>query len=358
VSDVSPSKASSDQSDQSGALARVASEIRDAKRILLLTHIRPDGDALGSVLALVSVLRAEGKDVSAALADKVPRQYSFMDGASDLLPPRSVELSFARDALAVAVDTSNPERLGDARPLFDAAKRTVNIDHHASNSLFADADWVDPEASAVGEMVRRLVREMGLELTPAARDALYVAIMTDTGRFTYGNTTAGTLELAAELVRQGARPDVLAEHVYGGKPVAEWELEARARASLEVERGGRVASIALTIKDFRETRTNPAAASEFAALPRLIEGVDLAIFFYEIDRGRRTKVGFRSTREVDSNVLASRFDGGGHAQAAGCTVDGPLGKVRPLVIAEARRFLEDDGPSAGRKQAGRGRSAK
>jgi phosphoesterase RecJ-like protein len=190
-------------------------------------------------------------------------------------------------------------------------------------------------------MVSRLARELEWKLTPPARDGLYVAIMTDSGRFTYGNTTAATLDLAAELVRAGARPDMLAERVYGGKPVAEWELEARARSSLKVEPGGRVASIALTIRDFHETKTNPAAASEFASLPRLLEGVDLALFFYEIERGTRTKVGIRSTRAVDSNVLAARFGGGGHAQASGCTVDGPIDGVRPLVVAEAMRFLED-----------------
>jgi len=325
------------------SLCAVARELSAAKRAIVLAHIRTDGDAVGSALALVSLLRAAGREALAVFADKVPRQFRFLDGAEGILSPSDVKQAFARDALAVALDTSNPERLGDARALFDSAARTVNIDHHASNPGFADADWVDPSAAAAGEMVRRLARELGWRLTPAARDGLYVAIMTDTGRFTYGNTTTGTLELAAELVRAGARPDFLAERVYGQKPMAEWELEARARASLKVECGGRVASIALTIRDFSETRTTPAAASEFASLPRLLAGVDLALFFYEIERGKRTKVGFRSVRGVDSNALASRFDGGGHAQASGCTVDGPLADVRPLVIAEAKRFLEGGG---------------
>ncbi len=325
------------------ALREVARELTEAKKVLVLAHIRPDGDAIGSAVALVSLVRATGRDALAVLADKVPRQYAFLDDAGIILAPGKVKPDFAEGALAVALDTSNAERLGDARSLFDAAARTANIDHHAANSGFADADWIDPLAAAVGEMVRRIAREMGWKLTPVARDGLYVAIMTDTGRFTYGNTTAETLDLAAELVRAGARPDVLAERVYGGKPVSEWELEARARASLKVEDGGRVASIALTIRDFHETKTNPAAASEFASLPRLLEGVDLALFFYEIDRGKRTKVGFRSTRDVDSSALAARFAGGGHAQASGCTVDGPLDEVRPLVIAEAKRFLKSGG---------------
>ncbi len=331
----------------------VAREIEGAKHVLVLTHIRPDGDAVGSALALVSLLRASGREARAVLADAIPRSYAFLEGASSVGPPRKVKPGFARAALAVALDTSNPERLGDARALFDSAARTVNVDHHASNGGFADVDWVDPSAAAVGEMVWRLARELGWALPPAARDALYVALMTDTGRFTYGNTTAGTLEIASALVREGASPERLADGVYGGKPVAEWLLEARARASLKVERGGRIASIALTIGDFRETRTNPAAAGEFASLPRLLAGVDVALFFYEIDRGRRTKVGLRSTRAVDSNALARRFGGGGHAQASGCTVDRPLEEARPLVIAEAKRFLKDGGRSAGR---GRGRA--
>ncbi|MHC4252835.1 MAG: DHH family phosphoesterase [Planctomycetota bacterium] len=328
-------------------MREVAREVRKAKKLLVLTHIRPDGDAVGSAVALVSLLRAAGRDARAVLADAMPRQYAFLEGASRIVPPRKVKPSFARGALAVVLDTSNPERLGDARALFDAAARTASIDHHPSNSRFADADWLDPSAAAVGEMVRRLAGELGWGLTPAARDGLYVAIMTDTGRFTYSNTTASTLELAAELVRAGARPDVLAERVYGGKPAAEWELEARARASLKVERGGRIASIALTMRDFRETRTTPTAVGELASLPRLLEGVDLALFFYEIDRGRRTKVGLRSARGVDSNALAARFGGGGHALASGCTVDGPLEEVRPLVIAEAKRFLKGGGGGQG-----------
>ncbi len=310
----------------------VAAELDRPRRVLVLTHVRPDGDAVGSGLALASMLRELGHTADVVLDENVPRRYLFLDEADRIRSFGAAKR--ADDALVIVVDATGPARLGKCAALFEAAARTVNIDHHVSNSNFADVNWVDPDAAAVGGMIYRLAREMNWSLTPAARDALYVAIMTDTGRFTYSNTNPEALSVAAGLVRAGADPERLSWAVYGHRTLDQWELERRVRASLELDAGGRVASIGLSMHDFDETGTTPADTDDFASLPRQLEGVEVGLFFYEIDDGERTKVGVRTSRGADANVIASRFGGGGHPRAAGCTVDGPLEAVHEEVIAE------------------------
>lgn len=319
------------------AVRAVACELARPRRVLILTHIRPDGDAIGSALALGAILREAGHEPEVILDEAVPGRYLFLVGAGAVR--RAGEVTGAEDAVVFALDVTGPDRLGKAAALFDAGAGRINIDHHVSNSLFGDVNWVEPETAAVGEMIRRLAKEMGWSVPPAARDALYVAVMTDTGRFAFSNTSPESFELAAELVRAGARLEVLAENVYGRRTSAQWELERRARASLLLEHGGRVAAIGLTTRDFEETGTTPADTDDFASLPRSLAGVEVGLFFYEIDGGARTKVSIRTSRDVDANLLASAFGGGGHRRASGCTVEGPLEEARERVLAETRRLL-------------------
>jgi phosphoesterase RecJ-like protein len=277
--------------DAAGAISR---ELARPRRVFVFTHIRPDGDAVGSGLALGAILREAGHDPEVILAEHMPRRYLFLKGSG--AARRASEVAADAGAVAFSLDAS--------------------------------------------EMIWRLAKEMGWSVPPAARDALYVAIMTDTGRFTFGNTTSGSLEVAAALVRSGASPEILAEEVYGHRTPAQWELERRARASLRFEHDGTVATLELTMRDFDETGTTPGDTDQFASLPRRQAGVEVGLFFYEIDDGARTKIGIRTSRRVDANVLAARLGGGGHRRAAGCTVDGPLDDVREKVLAETFRFLE------------------
>lgn len=345
------------------AAAAISRELAGAARVSILAHIRPDGDAVGSSLALASILRAAGREAEVVLSDVVPRQFRFLEGVDGIPPGRGVAAPGEAGEtgnvpeksqvapLVIALDTSTHERLGRAAPIYDAAARRACIDHHVSCSLRGDVNWIDPGAAAVGEMIWRLARALEMEVPPGARDALYVAIMTDTGRFTHSNTTAETFETAAALVRAGADPEMLARKVYGEKPLAEWELECRARRSLSIELGGRVATIGIGRRDFEETGTSPSSTEDLSALSRLVEGVEVGLFFKELEGGAggpagpgggmRTKVSIRTARAVDANRLAARMGGGGHPQAAGCTIEAALDEARRTVLAETERFLKD-----------------
>ncbi|MHC4503841.1 MAG: DHH family phosphoesterase [Planctomycetota bacterium] len=320
------------------AARAIARELERTRRVFIFTHIRPDGDAVGSGLALGAILREAGHEPEVILAEHMPRRYLFLEGSG--AARRAGEVAADAQAVVFALDATGPDRLGDAAELFEAGAVKINIDHHVSNSHFGDVNWVEPGTGAVGEMVWRLAKEMGWSVPPPALDALYVAIMTDTGRFTFGNTTSGSLGVAAELVRSGACPEILAEEVYGHRTPAQWELERRARASLRFEHGGTVATLELTMRDFDETGTTPGDTDEFASLPRRQAGVEVGLFLYEIDDGARTKVGIRTSRDVDANLLAARLGGGGHGRAAGCTLDGPIDEARERILAETFRFLE------------------
>jgi len=315
--------------------------------VIVGSHIRLDGDAVGSALALAAILNARGARASVVLPDEVPRRYRFLAGADRVRDPSRI--GTAKGAVFAVLDVSNPERLGEAARLLESASQTVVIDHHVSNTRFGGVNWVEPGASSVGEMIWRMAMTLAWPVPPTAREALYAAILTDTGRFSFSNSTPEALQAAAALVREGVDPACVAEQVYGGRTPGEWALEVRARASLVVEPGGRVATMALTAGDFAETGTTPVAADDFASFPRTMAGIDVGLFFYEIDGGERTKVGIRTTRAVDANVLAGSFGGGGHARAAGCTIDAPVADARRRVVAEVVRALAGHG-DAGQPQ--------
>lgn len=310
------------------------------ERVVITAHVRPDGDAVGSCLALASILRARGMQPRVVFEDEVPRQYAFLCGAEQVeRPPQAAEPS---DTVLVALDSTSPERLGRAAALARSCARTVVIDHHVSNTSFGDVNWVDAGASSVGEMIHRLAVALGWDVPDEAAEPLYVAIITDTGRFSYSNTTPESLHIAGELVAGGVDPARVAGFVFGNRTPGEWDLDARARASLRLESGGRIATLGVTARDFEETGTKAASTQDLPALARTLAGVEIGLFFYEVDGGRRTRVNVRTTEAVDANVLAGRFGGGGHQRAAGCTLDGDLEEVRRKVLAEAKGFLKQE----------------
>ena len=212
------------------ARRRAAEAIEKSRRALVLTHVRPDGDAVGSVIALTAILRAMGRAAVPRSAQPVPRHYGGLAGASWIRGPGPGSRLPAVDTVVV-LDSATLERTGFAESL-PAGANIVNIDHHVSNSGFGDVAWVDPSASSTGEMLLSVALEKGWPLPPAARDGLYAAIYTDTGRFSYSNTTPGALELASELVRRGTDAGRLYRMIYCSRLRGSLDLEAAARASL------------------------------------------------------------------------------------------------------------------------------
>lgn len=310
--------------------------VESSRSIAISGHERPDGDCIGSEVALCLILREAGFKAEVVNADPTPAKYKFMDPG--IIRNPSPETLLDAD-LVIVVDAPDLSRLGRLkREQFPTAK-LICIDHHLRSSNFGEVNWVDTRAAAAAELVWRLAAANGWKVPPAAFPALYTAIMTDTGHFAYSNTTSRILRMAAELVDLGVETEYIWRKIYLNKTHAELLLEARARASLECAANGRICSISVTQADFSATGTGPQDTEEFVGIPRSLIGVEVAIFFYEIENGRRTKASLRSTREIDVSALAQKFGGGGHRQAAGCTLPGNLAEAKKLLMPEAEKAI-------------------
>ncbi|MCY3020520.1 MAG: bifunctional oligoribonuclease/PAP phosphatase NrnA [Planctomycetota bacterium] len=329
---------------------RIRRAVGAASRIIVTGHARPDGDCIGSEVALCSILCAAGFRAEVVLADPAPEKYRFLlepsggrgrEGRTGRLPVRVVRRDEKLVAdLAFVLDATGLPRLGGVHPpLQRSAARVINLDHHPGNLQFGDINWVDTHAAATGELVWRLAACCAWPVPPAALRALYVAIMTDTGQFAYSNTSPRVLRMAADLLERGVAPEAVWRRVYLNKSWNELKLDARARASLRSTAGGRIACISLRHEDFAATGTGPEDTDEMASIPRALAGVELALFFYAINRGKRTKVSMRAAPHLDVGALARQFGGGGHKQAAACELDVPLPQARKLFLHAAERFL-------------------
>jgi phosphoesterase RecJ-like protein len=298
------------------SINRSARLLSQANHIVLTTHIHPDGDALGSLLALYAYLIAQGKYVTMLLDDEVPRAFRFLTGWDKIEKPQSIMTDVD---LLVVLDSSDLERVGKVKDVVKAP--ILNIDHHISNLKFADYWYIDSQVAATGELIFLLLKEGNTTITSDMAAALFTAIATDCGFFRYANTSAQTLKYASELVALGARPHIISEFL-DTKPLAVIEILPKVLETLEVidcGSGGQIAMLTLNQKilaDFKDDTEG------FINYPRNIEGVEIAIMFKETD-DHSVRVSLRS-KSIDVSQLALAFGGGGHARAAGCTVTEPL----------------------------------
>jgi bifunctional oligoribonuclease and PAP phosphatase NrnA len=300
-------------------LAAVAEAIRDHDRFLLTTHENPDGDALGSILAAKLALDALGKDAAMYLSGgaPLPAEYRFMP----LAELRREPPADAGERVLLALDCANESRLGEGQAALESAPLVLNVDHHHDNSRFGTVNLVVAEASSTGEIVRDLVRELGISLTPELAEALYIALVTDTGRFQYANTTPKALRLAAELVEAGANVHRVFQSVYETVQLAKLKLLARALDRAEVYEGGGVVVSYLLKTDFAEAGAAEPYTEGIIDFLRAVEGAELAALIREPPAPGRParRVSLRSSSdELDVSAIArASGDGGGHRQAAG-----------------------------------------
>jgi len=304
----------------------------DGQRVLVVTHEAPDGDAIGSLLGMTQLVRACGGEPLALCLDRVPDAYSFLDGAGDV---RTEVPEGWVPGVTVFVDCANPERAGNIRPW--VAGLTVNIDHHVSNTRFAEINWVDELSSSTGEMLGGLFGELGIEFG-RARDALYVAIVTDTGSFSYESTRPATHQLAARLLAAGAQPQEIHEHIHGNRQRPALALLGRALASLKTQRDGRIAYMVLGPEDFAAADAGIEHTNGIVNYARELAGAVVGILFSSTD-GQLVKIGLRTRPGVDANCIAAQFGGGGHPRAAGCRCQEPLDRVIPQVLHAAGEQL-------------------
>jgi bifunctional oligoribonuclease and PAP phosphatase NrnA len=302
---------------------------REHQRFVILSHVRPDGDALGSQLALALSLEQLGKDIRVWNEDGMLEKYSFLARAQLLTKPPS---GAADVDVAVALDTAIQNRLGTAFQAIRMAKIWINIDHHPSNPGYGDLVYVDPAAPATGQILFELIRSERLPFDRAIAENLYVAISTDTGSFQYPNTTARTFEIAAELVRAGVDVGRISQQVYENYPRRRVELLRELLRTMRFEGGGRVASFSLSLKTAAELGVLPEDNEGLIDHLRAIRGVIVAVFFEELPDGK-VRVSMRSKSEkTDVCAICQKFGGGGHTLAAGARVRGSLAEVEQKIL--------------------------
>jgi phosphoesterase RecJ-like protein len=319
-------------------IASVAEALRRHSRFLVTTHENPDGDALGSLLATTLALRQLGKDALMYLAGAapLPAEYAFMrlDGLLRELP------SDAGERVLVAVDCANESRLGPDPEILHSASLVLNIDHHHDNTRFGDIDLVVADASSTGELLRDVFGELSVAITPEIAEPLYIALVTDTGRFQYANTTPKALRLAAELIEAGADVHRIFQGVYESVQFAKLKLLARALERAAVYEGGRIVVSHLLRNDFSDVGAAEPYSEGIIDFLRAVEGADMAVLIREPPRadGPTRRVSLRaSIDELDVSAIARKAGGGGHRQAAGFSSERPIEEITAFVVAEFSR---------------------
>jgi bifunctional oligoribonuclease and PAP phosphatase NrnA len=327
---------SSPQTTTPSDLRQVADAIRSHDRFLLTTHENPDGDALGSILAAKLALEQLGKDVVMYLSGTtpVPNEYAFME-LDDLLRAAPQD---SRGRVLVALDCANERRMGpDPTLLLEQASLVIDIDHHHDNTRFGDVNLVEARASSTGEILRDLFAELDVELTPEIAEALYIALVTDTGRFQYANTTPRALRLAAELVEAGANVHRVFQDVYENVAFAKLKLLARALAKAKVYEGGRVIVADLERGDFEAAGAEEPFSEGIIDFLRAVEGTELVALIREppTQNGPTRRVSLRTrAEEVDVSAIARKSGGGGHRQAAGFSSEASVDEITDFIRRE------------------------
>jgi len=318
-------------------MKQILKAIKRHNRFLITAHVNLEGDSIGSQLAMKELLEGMGKEAFILDNDAVPEHYKFLPKVDEMSNRTAADLSF--DA-AVVVDCPTLKRTGKVAGIIKD-KFIINVDHHISNERFGDINWVQPNASSAGEMVYRLFKEAGLRLTKETALCLYIAILTDTGSFNYDNTSSVTHEIAGELLGYGLDPAVVSERVYERRGLSDIKLLGLALSTIKINRDGDVAYMEVTGKMLKKTGASIAKSEGLVNYARSIDKVRVAILFREDSAGtRRIHVSFRAKGDVDVNVIASLFGGGGHVKAAGCVVKGSLAEVRRKVLARVEEALK------------------
>ncbi len=318
---------------------------------LLATHVNPDGDAVGSSLALAIALRQLGKRVVVYDQDPVPYMFRFLPGREMFTTRLPVGEEF--DFL-VLLDCSDPSRSGPGLAGFSAYRRLACIDHHLTNDHFADLNLIDSQASATAELVYEVVSRLVSDLNYDLAVNIYAGILTDTGSFHYANATPRAFAIAGKMVALGVDPWQVAQHVYESEPASRLQLLGLVLQTLQISPGGKAACVVVTAEMYARTGTNAEHTDRLVNYPRSIAGVEVAFLLREVDKDYY-KLSFRSRGNVNVAALAQEFGGGGHKNAAGCHLHGSSEEIIALVFRKVEQLLAvSTGPAAGKSPAAAG----
>ena len=313
-------------------LDNILEEIKKANSIVVLTHENPDGDAIGSSLAVYIGLKAINKDVDLIIPE-VPRMYNFLPCANEIKKEGREE----NYDLAISLDCATIKMLNGWANYFENAKSKIVIDHHGTNTMYGDYNFVNPDSPACAQVLVSMFETYQIEITKDMGTCLLTGIITDTGGFQYQSVTPETFEFAASLLKSGVNVSDIYKRVMETKSRANFELRKRTMERMEFFEDGKIAFTYITKKDIEETNAEPGDHEGIVSEGRAIEGVEVSIFMRETDNG--FKISLRSNDYVNVSDVCIMFGGGGHIRAAGCTVDLPLDQAKERIVNQVKMHL-------------------
>jgi len=318
--------------DARASLRKIAKVLRERDRFLICSHVRPDGDCIGSTLALLLILESMGKRVAAYNPSPIPDNLRFAPSSNRIL--NHLNNGFEPDVM-VFVDCGDPDRVDKD---FKAKGFVINIDHHPTNSIFGDLNYVDCEATAVGEQIFHLAEELGVALTPDVASNLLLSIIADTGGFRYPNTTERTFDMARRLVEAGASASKVAQEVFETRSPASLWLEGQVFGNLHFECGNTLVWSEITWDMYKQAGGEDNEPDGLVSTIRGIRGVEVSLLVHEIEEGG-LRVGIRSKGKVDVSALAIQLGGGGHHNASGAYILGNYEEIKARVVEAARQHV-------------------
>lgn len=325
-------------------LRKIIAQIKEHANFLITSHVNLEGDALGSELAFLRLIKALGKDAVIVNEDNLPYGYDFLPGLNCIKKYKD-NLKGVKFDCFVAVDCSDLKRTGEVYRLNIESVPILNIDHHISNVKFGAFNWVDPYASSCCEMIYELYGKLGVKIDKDAALLLYVGILSDTGSFRYSNTTAATHRIAAELLKYGLDVVEIYKNVYGNLPFKDMKLVAYVLGNIRRQHRGQIAWFEASADLLKKYKTLYVDLTDYVMnFARAIKDMEVAVLFKEnLGVKNEIRVNFRSQGKIDVNKIAQAFGGGGHKTAAGCTIHGRISQVRKKVLKSIDEALDEVG---------------
>lgn len=312
----------------------IKEEIRKANKIVILTHESPDGDAIGSSMAVFLALKSNNKDVDIIIPE-MPRIFEFLPGISEIKKESDIE----KYDLAIALDCADLKRLNGVATYFENAKKTIVIDHHSVNTMFGHYNYVNPVSPACAQILFGIFEYFGIEITKEIGTCLITGIITDTGGFKYSNVTAETFEFAASMLEKGVNISNIYEKVMQTVTLSRFNLTKIAIDRLELLENGRIAFTYITMEDEKKVNAEFGDHEGIVEQGRSIEGVMVSVFFRETENGYKVSLRANSNSNVNVADICIIYGGGGHIKAAGCLMQYPLEIAKERIIEEIRRSI-------------------